>query len=42
MLSSTMSADANNHVQIVMAATTYLGVGQPESALRVLHSNHHL
>jgi len=34
--------DVSNHVQLVVAATIYLGVEQPESALRVLHPSDHL
>jgi len=43
-LDSLMSGnvDVNNYVQIIVAATIYLGVEQPESALRVLHPSDHL
>ena len=34
--------DVGNHVQLLVAATVYLGVDQPESALRVLHPSDHL
>jgi len=34
--------DASNHVLLIVAATIYLHVGQPESALRSLHSSDHL
>ena len=34
--------DVSNYVQLVVAATIYLGVEQPESALRVLHPSDHL
>ena len=43
-LDSLMSGnvDVTNYVQLLVAATIYLGVGQPESALRVLHPSDHL
>jgi len=43
-LDSLMSGnvDVNNYVQIIVAATIYLGVEQPESALRALHPSDHL
>ena len=31
------NVDPNNYVQLLVAATIYMGVEQPESALRVLH-----
>ena len=34
--------DVTNYVQLIVAATLYLGVDQPESALRVLHPSDHL
>jgi len=34
--------DVSNYVQLVVAATIYLGVEQPESALRVLHPTDNL
>lgn len=34
--------DVTNYVQLIVAATLYLGVEQPESALRVLHPSDHL
>ena len=34
--------DVTNHVQLIVAASIYLGVDQPESALRVLHPSDHL
>ena len=34
--------DVTNYVQLIVAATIYLGVEQPESALRVLHPSDHL
>jgi len=34
--------DVTNHVLLIVAATIYLGVDQPESALRVLHPSDHL
>lgn len=36
------SFDGSNYVLLVVAATIYLHVGQPESALRVLHSSDNL
>jgi len=36
------NVDVSNYVQLVVAATIYLGVEQPESALRVLHPSDHL
>ena len=36
------NVDVNNYVQIIVAATIYLGVEQPESALRALHPSDHL
>ena len=36
------NVDVNNYVQLIVAATVYLGVDQPESALRVLHPSDHL
>jgi len=36
------SFDATNYVLLVVAATIYLHVGQPEAALRALHSSDHL
>jgi len=43
-LDATMSGnvDVSNHVQLLVAATIYLHVDQPESALRVLHPSDHL
>ena len=43
-LDTIMSGNVNvsNYVQLVVAATIYLGVEQPESALRVLHPSDHL
>jgi len=34
--------DVGNYVLLIVAATIYLGVDQPESALRVLHPSDHL
>jgi len=34
--------DVTNYVQLIVAASVYLGVDQPESALRVLHPSDHL
>jgi len=34
--------DVTNYVQLIVAASVYLGVEQPESALRVLHPSDHL
>jgi tetratricopeptide (TPR) repeat protein len=34
--------DVGNHVLLIVAATIYLGVDQPESALRVVHPSDHL
>lgn len=36
------NVDVSNYVLLVVAATIYLHVGQPESALRVLHPSDHL
>ena len=36
------NVDPNNYVQLLVAASVYLGVDQPESALRVLHPSDHL
>jgi len=43
-LDATMAGnvDVSNHVQLLVAATIYLHVDQPESALRVLHPSDHL
>jgi len=43
-LDATMSGnvDVSNYVQLLVAATIYLHVDQPESALRVLHPSDHL
>lgn len=43
-LDSLMSGnvDVTNYVQLLVAASIYMGVGQPESALRVLHPSDHL
>jgi len=36
------NVDVTNYVQLIVAATVYLGVDQPESALRVLHPSDNL
>ena len=36
------NVDVSNYVQLLVAATIYLHVDQPESALRVLHPSDHL
>jgi len=36
------NVDVNNYVELVVAATIYMHVGQPESALKVLHPSDHL
>ena len=36
------NVDCSNHVLLLVAATVYLHVEQPESALRVLHPSDHL
>ena len=34
--------DVNNHVLLLVAGTIYLHAGQPESALKILHSSEHI
>ena len=36
------SFDPSNYVLVLVAATIYLHVNQPESALKVLHASDHL
>lgn len=34
--------DVNNYVLLLVAGTIYLHAGQPESALKILHSSEHI